>query len=175
MSVEVGGCSLRGDVSGRVTPVTLEPRHNYKMEAESFRETKAGPVSPLEKHSAMAKLISPLNARLLYVARDLKLKWAPRKLPFRVYIELHFPARLTVAGTKQNLFVPFFAGFRSSFYFTPAGLHLGRTSSNGCPRGRRESPLENCRVLFQRVALVGLDGGNERLRFFPHRFSTVYG
>lgn len=64
------------------------PRHNYKMESWKF---STGDKGPLPRSAASRrrwkntrapaeKLISPLNARLLYaLGRALELKWAPRK------------------------------------------------------------------------------------------------
>lgn len=55
-----------------------DPGTIIKWKAESFpRETKGRRLAA-EKTLA-EKLISPLNARLLYVAPVLELKWAPRK------------------------------------------------------------------------------------------------
>lgn len=62
-----------------------EPRHNYKMESWKFSTGDKGPVPPpasrrwKNTRAPAEKLISPLNARLLYVGRVLELKWAPRK------------------------------------------------------------------------------------------------
>lgn len=96
----------------------------------------------------MAKLISLLNARLLYVVRDLKLKWAPRKLPLYVHTELHFPDWLTVVTQSEvSLSVSFFVAFVRLFI-----LHRPRYTSGEClqtvPWDVADSPLENCRILF---------------------------
>lgn len=62
-----------------------QPRHNYKMESWKFSTGDKGPVPPpasrrwKNTRAPAEKLISPLNARLLYVGRVLELKWAPRK------------------------------------------------------------------------------------------------
>lgn len=136
------------------------PRHNYKMESWKFSTGDKGPVPPpasrrwKNTRAPAEKLISPLNARLLYVGRVLELKWAPRKPASAgrgaaFYGQRPWKPKACSSLSSSPSSLVFFFILRRPRYTS------GRTSSNGyasggtvAERGGGTSPLQNSLLSF---------------------------